>query len=185
MQRQLRAVVAHLEAERDHLHAVAARTPEERWSTRAHAGRWSVAECVAHLNLTSQAFLPLLRAALAQAPATGNAAYTLRRDLAGYLLGYAVGPMPRALRARMRFRTSAGFVPTGNAPRAKTVAEFDNLQTQLIAFARESDGRAIDRVRISSPFDARAKYNVYSALVLLPRHQERHLIQAEDVWGTP
>lgn len=184
MQRQLQALVEHLEAERDHVHRIAERTPDDRWSTRADPDRWSVGECVAHLNLTSQAYLPLLRAAVAQAPAASGTSYTLRRDFAGYLLGYAVGPMPRALRRRMRFRTSAAFVPTGDAPRQRTMAEFDDLQAQLIALTREANGRAIDRIRINSPFDARAKYNVYSALVLLPRHQERHLIQAEEVWGT-
>jgi hypothetical protein len=34
-------------------------------------------------------------------------------------------------------------------------------------------------VRVRSPFTDRVTYDVYSALLLLPRHQHRHLQQAE------
>jgi hypothetical protein len=41
----------------------------------------------------------------------------------------------------------------------------------------------LHRVRITSPFNSKLRYNVYAALVLLPRHQERHINQAEWVWS--
>jgi len=182
MQPQLQSIVASLESQRAHLHALAANTPADRWGKRADPNRWSVGECVVHLNLTSEAYLPLIRAALADASAV-ESPHTYRRDPTGFLLGYAVGPMPRALRRTMRFRTTAGFVPNAGTPRDAAVAEFDRLQSDIVALTRECEGRAIDRLRINSPFDARAKYNVYSALVLLPRHQERHLVQADEVWS--
>jgi hypothetical protein len=181
MQPQLQSIVASLESQRAHLHDLAAQVPAERWSKRADPNRWSVGECVVHLNLTSQAYLPLVRAALADAPAV-QSSHSYRRDLTGFLLGYAVGPMPRSLRRTMRFRTTAGFVPKAQTPRDAAVADFDRLQSEIVALTRDCEGRAIDRIRINSPFNARAKYSVYSALVLLPRHQERHLIQADEVW---
>lgn len=44
---------------------------------------------------------------------------------------------------------------------------------------READGLPPGCLRIASPFDARLRYNLYSALSILPRHQRRHLWQAE------
>jgi hypothetical protein len=38
---------------------------------------------------------------------------------------------------------------------------------------------AIDRVKLPSPFEARLSYSAYSALVVIPRHQVRHIQQAE------
>jgi hypothetical protein len=35
-------------------------------------------------------------------------------------------------------------------------------------------------VRITSPFNERVRYNVYSALTILAVHQHRHLWQAEQ-----
>jgi hypothetical protein len=39
---------------------------------------------------------------------------------------------------------------------------------------------AIDGAKIVSPFGGRMKYNAYSALVIISRHQHRHLEQAEE-----
>jgi len=38
-------------------------------------------------------------------------------------------------------------------------------------------------VRVTSPFNARVRYNLYACFTILPRHQHRHLWQAERVWG--
>ena len=48
---------------------------------------------------------------------------------------------------------------------------------------RQADGLPLDRILVESPFDARVRYNLYSALVMLPRHQHRHLDQAEAAAG--
>ena len=49
--------------------------------------------------------------------------------------------------------------------------------------ATESDGLAIDKVKIISPFGEKIHYSVYSTYVILPRHEERHIQQAELVWA--
>ena len=41
----------------------------------------------------------------------------------------------------------------------------------------------LGRLWIISPFDARIRYNAYACLTILPRHQHRHLWQAEQVRG--
>lgn len=182
--RQLESIVDQLRAAQDRVHDLARRTPNGRWATRADPARWSVSECVAHLNLTSRAFIPLLRRAFDDPRYAGVPAPAVyRRDFFGWLLSFAVGPTPRIAGRRIgRFRTAAGFVPTAQAARDALVAEFDELQHQLIDLAREAEGKPLGRMRVVSPFDARASYNAYSALVVIPRHQHRHLDQAEDVW---
>ena len=183
MQPQLAAIVNELERARAVLSALVTATPDERWALRAHPDRWSVAECVAHLNLTSRAYVPLLREAFA-----GQAAFTpppsrYRRDLVGWLVGSFTGPLPRIGRLRVgRIRTRPGFVPSGPLPRERVVAEFETLQDEQIELTRAAEGRPLERIRIVSPFDARLSYNAYSCLWLLPRHQHRHLEQAALVW---
>ena len=55
----------------------------------------------------------------------------------------------------------------------------------MIAFARAADGLPLGKVKVPSPFAAGARYNLYSCFVILPRHQVRHLEQAEEVWPSP
>jgi hypothetical protein len=174
---QLQVVADELLAAQARLHHLAETTPLASWAVRADPDRWSAAECVAHLNLTAIAFLPRMRRALEQAVALGGrppARY--RRDLIGWML-WRSAPPP----VRVRVRTTAPFVPTGTAPLGSLLAAFDDLQAEQLECVAQADGRPIDRVKVTSPFNPRLRYNLYACLTILPRHQERHLWQAERV----
>lgn len=181
---QLAEVVEEFEKAERRLDRLVAETPDERWSVRADPERWSVAECIAHLNLTGAAYVPVLEAAVEQArtlPPLGDRRY--RRDPVGWLLAIATGPLPRIGSLRFgRGRTATRFVPSGELDRETVVAAFKRLQTKQIELTRAGDGLPLDRVKVTSPFDARVRYNLYSCLVMLPGHQHRHLEQAEEVW---
>jgi hypothetical protein len=81
---------------------------------------------------------------------------------------------------RFKLKTTAPFVPSGDRSAGELAAEFERLQAEQIALTRASDGLPIDRVKIVSPFDARLRYSIFAALSILPRHQHRHLWQAEQ-----
>jgi hypothetical protein len=159
--------------------------PDDRWSARNDPARWSPGECVAHLNLTNSAYVPRIRKALEEArklPRADGRKY--RSDMLGRMFSMMVGPLPKIGKVRIgRVKTTAPFVPTGSAPKPDLVAEFRRIQLELIAMAKESDGMAIDKVKIASPFGEKIHYSVYSAFIILPRHEERHIQQAELVWG--
>jgi hypothetical protein len=175
---QLRAICDEFDAASDRLRWLIADVPEPAWSRRPDPARWSVAECIAHLNLTSRAYLPLLDDGLARARTSGGPAPgRFHRDLAGWLLWKTMGPP-----ARIRTRTTAAFVPSGEEAPTELVAQFERLQRELLARVNNADGLPIDRVKIPSPFNARLKYNLFAALTILPRHEHRHLWQAEQAW---
>lgn len=177
MHRQLQAVADELVAAQSRLHRLADSTSEEPWSRRADPDRWSAGECVAHLNLTAAAYLPLIREALEEAAGLGGGAPArLRRDPTGWLLWRQAGPP-----VRFRVRTTAPFVPTGTEPLDRLLATFDRLQAEQLECVSQADGRSIERVKITSPFDPRLRYNLYACLTILPRHQERHVWQAGRV----
>ena len=182
---QLAAIVAEFQRAQERLHRVVAAVPADRWGVRADPARWSVAECVAHLNLTGQGYVPLLQTALAEARTVGGAPpRRYRQNFVGWLMSRVVGPVPRS-RRWSRARTIPAFVPSGDLPRAVVLAEFDRLQAEQIALTHAAEGLPLGRVRITSPFNSKIRYNAYSALVILPRHQERHINQAEWVWSPP
>lgn len=177
MHPQLTSVIQELDAARSRLHALAATVEDADWNRRPDTNRWSVAECVAHLNLTGEAFLPLIDEALGRAYARGGGVRRrLRRSIAGWLLWRLMAPPPR-----FRAKTTARFLPTGDLTRARLIERFDALHEELIGRIHRADGYPIDRVRLVSPFDRRAKYDVYGALTIIARHEHRHLWQAEQV----
>lgn len=180
MHPQLQALVDDFGSARERLHRLQATVPADQWARRPAEGSWSMAECVAHLNLTSQAYVGPLREALARGRAADGAAPAhFRRDPLGWLVWRAVRP-----EARMKVKTSASFVPTADASAAEIAAEFDRLQDEQIALVRQADGLPLNKLKIVSPFGPGFKYNVYSAFTILPAHQHRHLQQAERAWET-
>ena len=181
MRPELQAIVDEFDAATARLHALRQRLPDEQWGRRPAPERWSVGECVAHLNLTSAAFLGMLRPALDEARRSGHTApRRYRRDPLGWFLWSTLGPP-----VRFKVKTSASFVPRADRPPGALLDEFERLQDAQVAATREADGLPITHVKIASPFDARVTYNVFSALSVLPRHQHRHLWQAEQTLAQP
>lgn len=178
MQPQLHAVSEGFERAREHLRRLAEHD-EARWSERPEPGRWSAVECVAHLNLTSEAYLGVIDDGLERAehvPAGASVRYRL--DPVGWMLIASMAPW-----LRMRVRTSAPFVPAAQVGRAAVLEAFERLQDEQLRRVERADGLALDRVRVRSSFSERVCYNLFSCLSFLPRHQERHLLQAERALG--
>lgn len=174
MHPQLSTIITELRSAQEHLHRFAAALRPDQWK-RVDLARWSPAECIEHLNLTSRAFIPLLERAIGDARALGDPApRRYHRDPMGWFL-WKVMPPP----VRMRVSTTAAFVPGSDRPPAELLAEFDRLQSTLVGLTGAADGLPIQRTRVPSPFSARASYNAYAALTILAPHQERHIWQAE------
>jgi hypothetical protein len=181
--RQLSDLVAQFEHAQGRLDRLADATSEERWNVRKDPARWSVAECVAHLNLTSAAYVPRIMKAIEEARKLPAFKGSYHRDFLGWLFATMTGPLPKFRGTRIgRVKTTAAFVPTGDHPKQLTLAEFKRLQLELIGLVEESDGLAIDKTKIRSPFGEKISYNTYSTFRILTGHEERHLQQAEGVW---
>lgn len=163
------------------LAALDARVLDTQWNVRPRPGEWSVAECVGHLNHTSAAMLPRLRAAFDEArqlPAVGERGY--ESAWFGRLLAKLVGPVPIIAGLRLgRVKTSAPFAPGNDLPRQLVMDERRRWQGEELALVWSVEGLPIDRVTVASPFVAGARYDGFSALWIVVRHELRHLVQAE------
>jgi hypothetical protein len=178
--RQLAAIVHGLDSARERLHALHRDTPRHAWCYRPAPDRWSPAECVAHLNLTSEALLPLVHESLREARASGAAARRrYRRDALGWIVSKLVSPS-----GGLRITTAPAFLPPVTPAVDRLLEDFDRLQSGVTDCVEHAEGLPIDRVTLVSPFHGRLRYSLYTALTLVPRHQHRHLLQAERAAGS-
>ncbi len=172
---QLRAVIEDRESAARRLRKLTQTATADTWRRRPAPASWSAAECVHHLNLMSAALLPRLRAGLSEArDVRETVGRTYRRDLIGWLIGQAMAPS-----GGLKTATVEAFKPSPEVPLTTLLADFSRLQSELAACVAAANGLALGHVRITSPYDSRVRYNLYSALTLIPRHQHRHLLQAE------
>ena len=180
MHPQLAEVDEELRTALDRLHRLQANVPPERWNERPAPDRWSIAECIAHLNLTAEAFLPGLRAGIAEARELGGEVpRRFHRGFFGWLL-WKILPPP----ARLKVKTTPRFVPNATAPVPVLTAEFERLHGEIVELLHQGEGLPLHRPRVPSPFSERTGYNLFAAFSIIPRHEHRHLWQAEQVWET-
>ena len=139
-------------------------------------GRWSAAECIAHLNLSNRAYFPLLDSAIEQLhekKVSGSGPFHLNWN--ARLLKYWLEPP-----SRLRLPTGAPFRPIAVKDPVAASGEFQEIGKVLEEKLNSARGFALDRVKLISPFAEKMKYNAYSAFVLITAHNRRHLWQAEQ-----
>jgi hypothetical protein len=151
-------------------------TDARLFTVRPNPSSWSAAECLSHLSISSESFLPVLRAALDDARKRKlTSTKDPKMDLLGRILRWFLEPPIRA-----KTKTTAPFVPRAVRAKADAFGEFASLQSKLSELLNTARGLDLGRVKIVSPFDKRVKYNVFSAFRILVAHQRRHLWQAEQ-----
>ena len=176
IQPQLGAIRQELEEATGQLRRLVDACDADTWARKPSARSWSPAECVIHLNLTSEMALPLLRNAIQKAR-------TLNRTSAGPYPVDFVGRLVLRFTEppyRLWAPSPAAFVPAGVEPAASVAAKFEELQRQLIDAVEAANGLALAEIKIAWPVYVRVKYNMFASLKILPAHQRRHLWQAEQ-----
>jgi hypothetical protein len=174
MHPDLTPLSSQLESLRDEVTQLADAVDDTTWVTRPSPTSWSIGECVEHLLLTNEAFLPAMHEQLQRPEARARAAPArMRRGVIAWVLCRALEPPVRS-----RYPTTAPFVPASAPPRTVTARNFVTSQEALLATIRLGDGVDLTRIRLVSPFDARLEYSFFSALHIIAAHQRRHLWQA-------
>lgn len=150
---------------------------QNAWLRKPGLGGWSAIECIEHLNLTAERLLPRLEAGLQQAEPRNERtkAKGLRLDFVGWMLYKSLGSSGKLLRSK----TAQSFVPNQEIQISTTLDRFYAQQRRLTDIAAKGESLRIDRVKITSPFNDRVKYNLYSALHIAAVHEHRHLDQAD------
>ena len=147
------------------------------FTVRPNSASWSAAECISHLSISTEMFLPVLQSAMDDARKRGILAKKRppKMDLLGRILRWFLEPP-----IRRRVKTTAPFVPRSVRAKAEAFGEFASLQSKLAEQLTAARAIDVSRVKIVSPFDKRVRYNLFSAFRIVVAHQRRHLWQAEQ-----
>jgi hypothetical protein len=151
-------------------------TDPRLFTVRPHPSSWSAAECLSHLSISTELFLPVIARSIEE----GRKKNLLSRkkpsmDVLGRILRWFLEPP-----IRKRVATSAPFVPKSVRAKAEAFGEFSSLQSKLIDLLHQASTLDLAKLKIVSPFDKRLRYNLYSAFLIIVAHQRRHLWQAEQ-----
>ena len=138
-------------------------------------GSWSVGQCLEHLRATNQVLIPAIAASLNRAP-LGPAEDITPGWFGRWFLRNYIEPSPDSKKAR---------APRKIAPASEVELDILGLFLTSNLAARElvrrASGYDVNRIRYQNPFIPLLRFTVGTGLLIVPRHQHRHLLQAERV----
>jgi uncharacterized damage-inducible protein DinB len=181
MNSELQELLRQLEAIKGEGQAVCAGLSASQFNWRPGEGRWSVAECLVHLNRSVTATLPAFDRAIQEGRAKGRVAKGEGRSRYGWFSRWMIGSMEPPPKRRMKtFPIFA--VPVGGTHAVATVLpEFIAVRDQLAERVRRADGLDLQGNRTVSPVTRLLRMPLGAYLQFVVTHDRRHLWQARQV----
>ena len=151
---------------------------QSQFSWRPEPHRWSMGECVAHLNLAGDVFIPKVDVMIAEAQSKGYRSQgPYQHTWLGNKFAHSVEPPPR-----FKAKAPKVFVPpTVEHLLGPSTAAFLRLQDDYLARVRLANGLDLGRVRTASPVTSLIKLTLEETFILQASHERRHLWQARNV----
>ncbi len=158
-------------------HEVFEGVDEELAAQRPSPGRWSMAECIAHLNVTGDPYLESLTSMMDDA----ERRQTPRRRAHGP--GVFARWLTRTLEPpyRLRVKTFTRFEPQAGAGLTQTLSMFEKQQQSFLGLIERMERQGVPRMRVASPVQPLLRLHADDWLRFLAAHARRHLWQAEQV----
>jgi DinB superfamily len=155
-------------------------TAQFNW--RPQPGRWSIAECLVHLNLSAKLFGQAIASAVndaRQAGVVGTGPFRYG-PLSRWFLGF-VEPD-----SKKRYKTPSKFAPEPSErfEVERVLEEFRAAGTRWEQCLRDANGLDLARVKVRSPAVPLLRFQLGVLFAIQSAHEKRHLRQAERVKTT-
>lgn len=147
-------------------------------------GRWSIAQCLEHLNTYNRYYIPALEKAILHGQKQGAIAKTVFRS--GWLGNYFTRLMQPRIddQKAARFQAQKNYKPSVDLNTHAVLDEFLAHQQQLLILLRRAEYIDIERYKVSVSIAKWVKMSVGDTFRFLIAHEQRHILQAERVKET-
>ncbi|MGB3542977.1 DinB family protein [Rubrivirga sp.] len=163
-------------------HALIDDMSEATFNRRPAPQSWSVAECIVHLNIVADAYLPVLEGAVARAD---------RRADGPFEYGFVAGRMRSGVvPGGPGLKTGKRLDPSLRAPESSheigpTMTVFDAAVERYISVCDAADGLDLALTKVRYPFMRLIRLPLGAFLDITGQHALRHIDQAERAASTP
>ena len=170
-------IAEQIEAIRERLETLAAGKSNEALNWRPEGNRWSIAECIEHLNLTADMLLPEIDKSIAAGVAAepGTEGVARHSMVFGWLLP-VIEPPPKR-----RFKTKPDLTPRPDLDAAKVIERFGQVRDEVVERLERARGIDLTRTKVRHPLIRLMSFRLGEIFTTIAAHERRHLWQAEQV----
>ena len=145
----------------------------EQLNRQPAAGAWSVGQCLEHLCIANEVYLPAIRDSLARKPVSPVQEITPGWFGRWFLRRY-IEPSPQSTRA-----TAPKKITPATQVEISVLERFLEGNQAFRKLVRQGGEFDVNRIRFRNPFVPLIRFTAGTGLEILARHQVRHLLQAE------
>ena len=172
MKKSLDEIRAEVDAVNEEAQKVCAGLTEEQLGWRPQPGKWSIAENLVHLNITTQLYVPHIQKALSRAREkglAGNGSFDLGVIGKWFVVDYLEPPF------RMKSKAPKVIRPMLQGPAMDALPQFLRSQELFMKQVEAAEGVDLGRAVFVSPFSTLFRMKFVAALAAVPAHARRHL----------
>ena len=153
--------------------AVALGLDAEQLNQPPAPGSWSVGQCLEHLYISNEVYLPPMTQAL-----QGQSPSAVEQVTPGWFGRYFIRTYIDPTTQKARAKAPGKIRP---APRvdADILARFLRSNDAARDLVRRASAFDVNRIRFKNPFVGGIRFTVGTGIEIIWRHQRRHLLQAE------
>lgn len=178
---ELRDGFEQIERIREEAKALVEGLSEAQCAWQPAPDRWSIAQCLEHLNATARNYLPVIHASINDARAQGWLAEgPFRRGWFERFFLSMVEPPPRR-----RIPAPRRFLPPPDRPMAEIWPSFLTFQDRLQELMTWANGVDLRRARVVSPALRLLRFSLGGSFALMTAHERRHLWQIRRILEDP
>ena len=149
-------------------------TPEQlNWRPRPNA--WSVGQCLQHLYVANEVYLPAISSSL-----DGRRRSRVQEIVPGWFgrwfIRKYIEPSPESRRARAPKK-----IEPGKEVEPSILESFLRSNREARELVYRASDYDINRIRFKNPFIPMLRFTLGTGLEIVSKHQSRHLLQAECV----
>lgn len=137
---------------------------------------WSVGECINHLVITNELYLKKMKEIVYRSTSDTNVSFDYSQSLTGKLITNTVDPGNVK-----KFKTFKVFDPLKSSASNSAVQDYVLMMKRFVEMVTDMSRLNLKKIKFSSPVNKFIRMNLGDPLIFLPRHDERHLNQAERI----
>jgi len=147
----------------------------EKLNMRHSENAWSILECVAHMNLYGDYYLPAMASAIQNAKDCENETFR-----SGWLGNYFANSMlPKDNLNKMK--TFKDKDPIGKNLEVSEIKKFIEQQTKLLELLKKAESVSLNNTKVSTSISKWIKMNLGDTFRFFINHNLRHLKQISDI----
>lgn len=172
-------LLSELEAADFRAKSIAEALGPEQLNWQPMPGAWSIGQCLEHLSITNEVYLPVISSAL-KGRMKGRAQEIRLGGPSRWFIQNYIAPNPQGRRAR-----APAKIKPGEKVRDGILAAFLGSNHSARDLVRTAADYDVNAIRFRNPFLPLLRFTVGTGLEIISKHESRHLLQAERVRQSP